>query len=663
MPDYQESIFRKRQKNKFVEYGNLQRDKGESFWGQDMALRNVEKTVSGSSIDIFKERYAEEKIPKEGLENRVSDTYTAARSNKTLSNMQKGKRAESAYRKIERQRNLLNEQKLFIKKRQDDKEFVLSMLTEEREKELSSRIGSEDEMNLLRNWGIMREEDDDYDELRLGISVGEVHNRNYIYYEICKEMDSDTTDYSYSSDDEFVSKFAQKYDAIVRYAATRYIINKYEEDPELSNKLSLSRLQAKVEYFEALKEDYEDRMELLSSPYYTLLSKKDIENLPADSDESMREYAALYRKLSENRFGKGRNKQKDLLALYKEKKKAMVKTDKKRFETVTEGMGINWKDKKTWSGKPGDDEEKKEQKETKKKDVIIKAFENKKKWIAAKYPNDDTAFLKEVRPDVGDYLAEGVDNASLLAYESKMLEILDKGTIDGQKLTKSHLTKIKKSVSDYVKARREHLSAMEAGYAVSYFVDGTGFDMLNPEFRKTEEYKNIMSLDGGGVPVSVEKLKSGLYNAYIESMYSVFCDIEKMGYKISQKYSEISSDKEKRILEDEKTNRKSQNMPEDFPRFTINGKKFISYERSNLSVDLAGKELKVNKKEEKKVFAAIEEYTELEKKELILNRAYFGNGGEKSLVYGVYKRNTAMRLEELSSIIKESVRGQLSADN
>ena len=135
MPDYQESIFRKRQKNKFVEYGNLQRDKGESFWGQDMALRNVEKTVSGSSIDIFKERYAEEKIPKEGLKNRVSDTYTAARSNKTLSNMQKGKRAESAYRKIERQRNLLNEQKLFIKKRQDDKEFVLSMLTEEREKE------------------------------------------------------------------------------------------------------------------------------------------------------------------------------------------------------------------------------------------------------------------------------------------------------------------------------------------------------------------------------------------------------------------------------------------------------------------------------------------------------------------------------------------------
>ena len=74
---------------------------------------------------------------------------------------------------------------------------------------------------------------------------------------------------------------------------------------------------------------------------------------------------------------------------------------------------------------------------------------------------------------------------------------------------------------------------MEAGYVVSYFVDGTGFDMQNPEFRKTEEYKNIMSLDGDGVPVSVEKLKSGLYNAYIESMYSVFCDIEKMGYLLT----------------------------------------------------------------------------------------------------------------------------------
>ena len=34
--------------------------------------------------------------------------------------------------------------------------------------------------------------------------------------------------------------------------------------------------------------------------------------------------------------------------------------------------------------------------------MIIKAFENKKKWIAAKYPNDDTAFLKEARPDVGE---------------------------------------------------------------------------------------------------------------------------------------------------------------------------------------------------------------------------------------------------------------------
>ena len=646
--DYQESSFLQRNKNKYTHVDKMSKESAEQILGFDREYSVVEESMLGSTVDMFGERYKEEIIPKNTLKERIGVTYTEARNNKVLSDMQKGKRADSAYKKLERQKNLMNEQKIFLERRKSDREFTEELMDEKAEKKMSDGLYEEEAKEMFRYWGLSHDEDMEQDELNSALYDSDKRSLNYNYNKMFLEMDKDTTDFSYSSDKQFVSQFAKKYDAISRYASLRYALRKFEEEPDMAEDVSLSRMQAKVEYFEALKEDYEDRMKLISSPYYTLLSKSDIKKgVPEDSDDdALKEYISLYQKLSQNRFGKGKNKITDFMKLYKEKAIAMAETDKERLNKDIDGLGIPF-DKM---------DEKSEGFSDVQKEVLSNAYTTKKQQILNSYSKNDEKFLGETEPVIGKSLQEGLDKKSLIGYEQKMLEILQKGTICGKKIADKHMSDIMTYLQEYVKQRRQHISANTASKQISYLSQGKGFDVDNPYFKKTKEFKKLKKLMFDDYLNAMQDDVSKISGEYLNSMYNFFIKLSDLGYPISDKYGMPSKEKEEEVLKHIKTSRVNQHKDPDFSVITINGKQFTSYERSALSDSLKGKTFTVEGKKGEQLLKDMEKLSEFERTDSILSDMYLGEGGDKSLFYGVFQRKHADEMNELRKRIQDALK-------
>ena len=646
--DYQESSFLQRNKNKYTHVDKMSKESAEQILGFDREYSVVEESMLGSTVDMFGERYKEEIIPKNTLKERIGVTYTEARNNKVLSDMQKGKRADSAYKKLERQKNLMNEQKIFLERRKSDREFTEELMDEKAEKKMSDGLYEEEAKEMFRYWGLSHDEDMEQDELNSALYDSDKRSLNYNYNKMFLEMDKDTTDFSYSSDKQFVSQLEKKYDAISRYASLRYALRKFEEEPDMAEDVSLSRMQAKVEYFEALKEDYEDRMKLISSPYYTLLSKSDIKKgVPEDSDDdALKEYISLYQKLSQNRFGKGKNKITDFMKLYKEKAIAMAETDKERLNKDIDGLGIPF-DKM---------DEKSEGFSDVQKEVLSNAYTTKKQQILNSYSKNDEKFLGETEPVIGKSLQEGLDKKSLIGYEQKMLEILQKGTICGKKIADKHMSDIMTYLQEYVKQRRQHISANTARKQISYLSQGKGFDVDNPYFKKTKEFKKLKKLMFDDYLNAMQDDVSKISGEYLNSMYNFFIKLSDLGYPISDKYGMPSKEKEEEVLKHIKTSRVNQHKDPDFSVITINGKQFTSYERSALSDSLKGKTFTVEGKKGEQLLKDMEKLSEFERTDSILSDMYLGEGGDKSLFYGVFQRKHADEMNELRKRIQDALK-------
>ena len=646
--DYQESSFLQRNKNKYTHVDKMSKESAEQILGFDREYSVVEESMLGSTVDMFGERYKEEIIPKNTLKERIGVTYTEARNSKVLSHMKKGKRADSAYKKLERQKNLMNEQKIFLERRKSDREFTEELMDEKAEKKMSDGLYEEEAKEMFRYWGLSHDEDMEQDELNSALYDSDKRSLNYNYNKMFLEMDKDTTDFSYSSDKQFVSQFAKKYDAISRYASLRYALRKFEEEPDMAEDVSLSRMQAKVEYFEALKEDYEDRMKLISSPYYTLLSKSDIKKgVPEDSDDdALKEYISLYQKLSQNRFGKGKNKITDFMKLYKEKAIAMAETDKERLNKDIDGLGIPF-DKM---------DEKSEGFSDVQKEVLSNAYTTKKQQILNSYSKNDEKFLGETEPVIGKSLQEGLDKKSLIGYEQKMLEILQKGTICGKKIADKHMSDIMTYLQEYVKQRRQHISANTASKQISYLSQGKGFDVDNPYFKKTKEFKKLKKLMFDDYLNAMQDDVSKISGEYLNSMYNFFIKLSDLGYPISDKYGMPSKEKEEEVLKHIKTSRVNQHKDPDFSVITINGKQFTSYERSALSDSLKGKTFTVEGKKGEQLLKDMEKLSEFERTDSILSDMYLGEGGDKSLFYGVFQRKHADEMNELRKRIQDALK-------
>lgn len=96
-------------------------------------------------------------------------------------------------------------------------------------------------------------------------------------------MNAEISNMTYSSDDEFCEKYAQNYESL--RMAGEYLDRASEADLASMSDNEM----AKLLFMKSVKADYDSRMELMSSNYYALLTKKDIEQIVKMGDAAWSE--------------------------------------------------------------------------------------------------------------------------------------------------------------------------------------------------------------------------------------------------------------------------------------------------------------------------------------------------------------------------------------
>ncbi len=281
----------------------------------------------------FSEQFGEEVIPQQMLEEKLDTAHQEVLGAKKLSQGQKTKRAQSAAKKLEEQRNLMQEKHLLVDKLKADNDDVARALFWDKNKEdkkknlkiFESEYRSEEEKEAVQRWMIKGADEFGSEEMREGLISASHRDLNIEWMNILDEVNqADLSEFEYKSDREFISEYAIKYEKISKYALADAFFLKAvdaEKKGELSDhagaKDILREARARIEVFKKLRQEYDDRMELISSPFYVLLSEKDISGYKSDkdikkledkeADPEFIEYVKRYQRLVKSDVGKGKS--------------------------------------------------------------------------------------------------------------------------------------------------------------------------------------------------------------------------------------------------------------------------------------------------------------------------------------------------------------------
>ena len=130
-------------------------------------------------------------------------------------------------------------------------------------------------------------------------------------------IDADLTEFEYKSDKEFTNNLAQKMAKLRALSHTERLLKEMEADKAQGAVLGDQLLQArkKIEMIKYIKEDYDNRIKMMSSKFYVLLAEddvtgqsiKNIEKLNLkNADDGFKEYTNAVINLKKNKyFGKG----------------------------------------------------------------------------------------------------------------------------------------------------------------------------------------------------------------------------------------------------------------------------------------------------------------------------------------------------------------------
>ena len=122
---------------------------------------------------------------------------------------------------------------------------------------------------------------------------------------------AELSEFEYKNDNDFLQKFADKYKIVCAYSNADKIISMVEgiipEERE-------AKLRARVRAFKDIREDYENKMQIMQSPYYALLMSSDLENqnlervkLEKKDNPTFMAYYNAVQKRKEMKFGKGQS--------------------------------------------------------------------------------------------------------------------------------------------------------------------------------------------------------------------------------------------------------------------------------------------------------------------------------------------------------------------
>ncbi len=615
--------------------------------GEDTVEKELTEAMKKQKEDFFKERYDKTLPGDEALDKKVADTLKASFGVTKVSSMTT--RRKQAKEKIVLQQRLLAEQEKFLKTREADKRKVRTISEGQFANINRSFYDSEEALASLREM---------MDNRLNTVALLAVKNvQSAVGPAVLRRLsDIDVAQFNYNSDEEFLKNFAAKYKLLKQGAAARFFIRKYmQASGKKAENWPVTTWSAKILVLEKLLEDYEDRMKLISSPYYALFTKSDLSRyLKKDGeqaigklgDKGLQEFLRLYRKLNKSGVGQGKDHAKFV------QKQIEVHGDRRQ------SYDMKWVQAELGRKKITNDKEA--------KDFVRERYDRKKAESHKSFPKDDMEFLKKVKPPVFNLPRDAYDVDSLPQQEQILIKILETGELsDGKqtvKISREHMDELKKQMKTYADQRRKCFAFWNAYKSVTEVTLCESIDYQNPMLKKKhpEVVKAVDLLMNSGREEDklIHKQDSSAFYFWADGLRSMFLTLHRQGYTLSQKYENRIHDPkfQEETLEDvliNKTNHfsatqkqkeeniKSGKLDKDgnfsFLTYKINGTEFTLFGRNQLQDFLGKKEFKLEGENVPEILEAFKRLTEYDRLHAIVAQEFMNVGGEKGIIEYVYK--------------------------
>ncbi|MCR5623784.1 MAG: hypothetical protein K6G11_00905 [Lachnospiraceae bacterium] len=626
-------------KKKYKAYANQDNYTKEEFEEHYSGFDTEYDTITSqmSLSQAYDEKYTSSITTKELKKGIVSEYSERYKGQKSLWFNEKYKRAKSAKKKISVQETLRKQKHLYLASLESEYRFNIekSSKTSNRLLKNNADIGNiQDEAERVR----VREENNknreillnwQYTQAQIG-SVKSIYSLNsldgnsssaILQYQGLLEFvqDVDISKYSYDSDKDFVTNFAEKYKEIKKYSTMDDLYGIYFKLCEGKvRRVSETKIKAKAEFFKQLKEDYELRMRVISSKYYTLLSKDDVvsadpENL--NDNPEFKQFVIDYKKLSKTEVGKG----KDITSVYN---KILEKYENEICEkNVQKVRGFM-----TDSQFDHEDDE-----------AINIFLSAKEKGYFNELPQDNISIIKDYKASCeGNAENDGADQKCLKFMDDIFNKILSEGTIGGQQIPVEHKQKIEEFVNDYCKVKKQNIVYQRFIKDIEMLDNEFYIDTENKSFKTTPEYNIIKKFQNENAKLAgynkafqdnKTHISQILYNftTYLV-INDLFGDIGKKYEKeILDEYdkqTEIGRQHEKAISEgknidpNELTAIEKRRRDYGNRKFIVNGKEFETdgYIEVSRNILNENKEFTVPKDQEQELFECLNRVLEKEKK-------------------------------------------------
>ncbi len=674
--EYQQSEFKERVIVNKHNIKTLNEEEFQHLVGTDTVTAEMKEETEASAADILTYHYGTpvtvvkkrgssiarvHVFSEEEMEEEIDENHRKLFRGKSIGSLTRGKRGKSAMDKAEIQKHLLEERRSLIQNREREWKLAEGGIKEYTVEASGKDRYTGEELKSIREFLVIT---DKYgkDQIDNSLFASPANAVNRYMYHLNQMNQMDLGQFSYQSDAEFVSQFAEKYDKLCKAAACEVLLRKYLElNVTDINRLPLSEIRAKIAVFRELKEDYEDRMRLLSSPYYVLLSRGDLSGLKAETGNAkLDEFKALVEKLSKSRTGKNANLEKLYAKMLEQSRTEQAEHDK---TAVKELMGeIRIAEKRTTN------------------DAAIAFYEEKKQKEQAGYPEEDGDFLRNCQTDFRGTLIYGMSREDLIMADEMVAMVLTENKLGKQQIRPEDRETVHKVITEYTKIRRKYMAACVAGRAVTGVVLGCGLDMKNPAFVKSPEYQQIMAVYGGEMGFyacqeDADRLKAD----YFRTLIDVFKTLSVLNYTLSEKYEPriqtqateaieearrryqnsyyfAHAEEEKRYLD------RGEALPKiNFPAFRLNGVEYSNLMPGGLLDFLNGKEITVKDEQREEADRLMKAYMEDQKQICIVASLFNGEGGEKAIVNMAYTEKLIDRqqacTDRLVEILSDNVEG------
>ncbi|MCR5403667.1 MAG: hypothetical protein K6E91_07605 [Butyrivibrio sp.] len=467
-------------------------------FGQDQItaqFKTKAQELEASKIFSDKNLNKRQLIPHDDLKSKITQKYHQAFGNKEVRWITEGKRADHSKNKLKLQDHLKEEYELLIERRQEEMLQYETYVTDDEADKLAVMYNTPEKKTALREWAMGANTDNillrlDDMELSQEMIVNnakeliseKVEDRFRAYSRILRVVDAiDIDQFAYSTDREFASNYAKKYELLCKGTSAEVFINKFREEGGGSiDNVCLADLEVKIDMMKQYKQDYELRMQLLSSPLYALISTSDIKDYQGNrksrsvhASQELKDYITLFEQLANSKVGK----RKDITALYNEGIK--LKREQLSTEYVQRAQH-EIKDIEGYKDNTGAE--------------ILKSLSGKKaQEINSGFDKSDYDFMENTRINLGDEKLLGLDYEGLKALETAISDTMKNQSKNGLSKNANLLTAQDK-FEKLVETRRKLLVSDKQLEYFKKYRHGLGCDFNNPNFKETTEYSVLNAI-------------------------------------------------------------------------------------------------------------------------------------------------------------------------